>query len=85
MHDLLMRVSKRVLRHVVDNETAVTDIADVYANDGEHYVNELLQRQETECKQLWNNMNGNKLALKDEMGASLTALAQERKRIGSVC
>jgi len=85
MHDLLMRVSKRVLRHVVDNETAVTDIADVYANDGEHYVNELLQRQETECKQLWNNMNDNKSALKNEMGDSLTALAKERKRIGSVC
>ncbi|KAH4005021.1 hypothetical protein HBI55_125860 [Parastagonospora nodorum] len=84
MHDLLMRVSKRVLRHVVDNETAVTDIADVYANDGEHYVNELLQRQETECKQLWNNMNGNKSALKNEMGTSLAALATERKRIGSV-
>jgi ubiquinone/menaquinone biosynthesis C-methylase UbiE len=81
---MLMRVSKRVLRNVVDNETAVTDIADVYANDGEHLVNELLQRQDGECKELWDDMSCNKTTLKKEMTESLKALARERKRISAL-
>jgi hypothetical protein len=84
LHDMLMRVSKRVLRNVVDNETAVTDIADVYANDGEHLVNELLQRQDGECKELWDDMSCNKTTLKKEMTESLKALARERKRISAL-
>lgn len=84
LHDLLMRVSKRVLRHVVDNETAVTDIADVYANDAEHLVNDILQRQDGECKDMWEDMDGKKATLKKETMSSLKALVKERQRIGTL-
>lgn len=84
LHDLLMRASKRALRHVVDNETAVTDIADVYANDGEHLVNEILQRQDGESKDMWEGMGSKKAVLKKEMTSSLRALTKERQRINQL-
>jgi hypothetical protein len=84
LHDLLMRVSKRVLRHVTDNDTAVTDIADVYANDGEHVVNEILQRKVGESNDMWESMDGKKAALKKEMTNSLKVLSEERKRVNEL-
>jgi hypothetical protein len=84
LHDLLMRVSKRVLRHVTDNDTAVTDIADMYANDSEHLMNDMLQRQVAESKDMWESMDGKKAALKKEMTSSLKALAEERKRVNKL-
>lgn len=81
LHDQLMRVSKRVLRHVVDNETAVTDIADVYASDGEHLVKTILERQDGEYKELWDDLDAKKVALKKELERSARGLAKERQRV----
>ena len=81
LHDLLIRVSKRVTRHVVDNETAVTDIAEVYANDGEHLLNSLLERHNGAYEGMWEDMETKKARLRREMEVSVRALDKERKRV----
>lgn len=81
LHDQLMRVSKQVLRHVVDNETAVTDIADVYASDGEHLLKTMFARQDQEYQELWDDMDAKKVALRKELEKSTRALAKERQRV----
>jgi hypothetical protein len=84
LHDLLIRVSKRVLRHVVDSETAVTDIAETFATDGAHLLKELLRQQDNEYRGLWKNLDTKKLALQEDMESSARALARERKRINAL-
>jgi hypothetical protein len=84
LHDLLMRASKRVLRHVVDNETALTDIADVYENDGEHLLQEVLKRQNGACAELWQDMGVKKKRLQEDIEGSVKALVRERKRVRSI-
>jgi len=81
LHDLLIRLSKRVTRHVVDNETAVTDIAEVYANDGEHLLNSLLERHNGAYEGMWDDMETKKARLRREMEVSVRALDKERKRV----
>jgi hypothetical protein len=84
LHDSLMRVSKRVLRHVVDNESAVTDIADVFESDGEHLLQDVLQRQNAACDELWQDMHTKKKKLQKDLETSARALARERKRISAL-
>jgi hypothetical protein len=83
LHDMLMRVSNRVLRHVVDSETAVTDVAEMYENDGEHVLEDILQRQDRKYDELWDDMGVKKALLKKEMEKSTKALAKERQRISA--
>jgi hypothetical protein len=84
LHDLLMRVSKRVLRHVVDNETAVTDIAETFATDGAHLLEKLLDKHDNDYKGRWKDLDVKKTALYDEMESSAKALASERKRVSAL-
>jgi hypothetical protein len=84
LHDMLMRVSNRVLRHVVDNETAVTDIAEMYENDGEHVLKDVFERQDKKYNEVWDDMDVKKAVLKKEMEKSTRALAKERQRINSL-
>jgi hypothetical protein len=79
--DLLIRVSKRVLRHVVDNETAVTDVADVFVGDGEHLIREMMQRHEQDYTRLRDDMGDKKKVLRKEMRTLAQALAMEKKRV----
>ncbi|KAF2832200.1 hypothetical protein CC86DRAFT_366073 [Ophiobolus disseminans] len=81
LHDLLIRVSKRVTRHVVDSETAVTDIAEVFESDGEHLLEGFLQRHKSVYEGLWEDMETKTTRLKKEMESSVRALAKERKRV----
>ncbi|KAF2134168.1 hypothetical protein P153DRAFT_363152 [Dothidotthia symphoricarpi CBS 119687] len=84
LHDLLIRASKRVLRHIVDNETAVADIADVFARDGYHLLNQLLERQESAYSQVFDDLNKKKADLTTELESVAKRLAKERKRIKAV-
>jgi hypothetical protein len=84
LHDLLMRVSKRVLRHVVDNETAVTDIAETFATDGAHLLEKLLDKHDNDYKGRWKDLDVKKIALHDELESSARALARERKRVSAL-
>jgi hypothetical protein len=84
LHDLLLRTSKRVLRHVVDNETAVTDIAEVFSRDGEHIVNALQQQHDGAYEHVFQNMESKKKGLKKDLERTAKRLTMESKRIGSM-
>jgi hypothetical protein len=84
LHDLLLRVSKRVTRHVVDNETAVTDIAEIFANDGEHLLSGIVERQGSAFLGAWEDMETKKATMKQEMAVSMKALMKERKRLSAL-
>lgn len=84
LHDLLIRVSKRVLRHIVDHETAVTDIADVFASDGDFVLNEVVQRHKRQSAELWKDMEQKKRTLRKEMEAVARELIDQRKRVADM-
>lgn len=81
LHDLLIRTSKRVLRHVVDNETAVTDIAEIFERDGEHVLRSLLQRHAGDYEHVFHEMDVKGKSLQHELQDVAKHLANQRKRI----
>lgn len=81
LHDLLIRTSKRVLRHVVDNETAVTDIAEIFERDGEHVLRSLLQRHDSDYDHVFHEMNIEGKNLQHELQDVSKHLADQRRRI----
>lgn len=81
LHDVLMRTSKRVLRHIVDNETAVTDIAEIFGRDGEHVLHSLLQRHDHDYDVVFQDMQIKKNGLQQELHRAVNHLAKERRRI----
>ncbi|KAF2034647.1 hypothetical protein EK21DRAFT_55988 [Setomelanomma holmii] len=84
LHDLLIRVSNRVLRHIVDNETAVTDIADAYASDGEHLLDQVLRHHNAAYADAWENMETKKRAMRKDMEKSIKTLAKGRRKVGAI-
>tara|TARA_R110002003_G_scaffold97_36_gene8013 strand:- start:9862 stop:11196 length:1335 start_codon:yes stop_codon:yes gene_type:complete len=84
LHDLLIRVSNRVLRHIVDNDTAVMDIAEGFTVDGQHLLQEVLKRHNAAYVEVWEDMETKKIAMRKELEKSIRALAKERKRINGI-
>ncbi|KAF2876335.1 hypothetical protein BDV95DRAFT_483226 [Massariosphaeria phaeospora] len=79
IHDQLIRVSKRVVRHIVDNETAVNDIVDTYAKDGEHLVKTFVDRHSTAFDDQFAEISGKKQALGKEFAVLADSMARERE------
>jgi hypothetical protein len=84
LHELLVRISKRVMRHIVDNETAVTDIAQIFARDGEHILNSLLQRHDSDYGIVFSNMVNKKKDLEKELEHAAKHIAIERIRVNAI-
>ncbi|KAH7391857.1 hypothetical protein BKA66DRAFT_525520 [Pyrenochaeta sp. MPI-SDFR-AT-0127] len=84
LHDLLLRTSKRVLRHIVDNETAVTDVAEVFARDGEHLLESLLKRHDREYDIVFQDMENKMKGLKRDLETSIKQLTKERRRLKAI-
>ena len=55
--DQLVRVSNRVLRHIVDNETALDDIAGSYESDGQHLLQNLAHQHDGVMDTMSKEMN----------------------------
>ncbi|KAF2854794.1 hypothetical protein T440DRAFT_464932 [Plenodomus tracheiphilus IPT5] len=81
LHDLLIRTSKRVLRHVVDNETAVTDIAEIFERDGEHVLHSVLERHGGAYDHVFHEMDVKRKGLQHELQDVAKHLAKQRRRI----
>ncbi|KAJ4988352.1 hypothetical protein SVAN01_06130 [Stagonosporopsis vannaccii] len=81
LHEQLLRTSKRVIRHIVDNETAVTDIAGVFANDGERILNLMLERQNNESAEAFRTLARKKQDLLKELSDASKNLKQQRKEL----
>jgi hypothetical protein len=79
----LTRVTKRVLRHIVDNETAIDDIVNTYANDGETLLEDLHARQEKQFDPVHRNIRKKKSFLKKEMDNVAERLRRDSKRLNA--
>lgn len=84
LHDQLLRTSKRVTRHIVDNETAVTDITDVFAKDGEHLLDLLLEKQGKESAEAFQNLANKRQELLKELSDASKSLKAQRRQARSV-
>lgn len=80
LHQQLLRTSKRVVRHIVDNETAVTDITEAFAEDGERVLDLMLKRQGVEHAEALENLaNKQQELLKALCDTSKSLKAQRRQ------
>jgi hypothetical protein len=82
VHDQLIRISKHVVRHVVDKETAIDDIAEMYAKDGEHLLNTLVERHSGEFESMLNDVEKKKDNMRSEYEGLAKRLARERAKYG---
>jgi hypothetical protein len=81
LQEQLLRTSRRVVRNIVDNETAVTDIADVFAGDGEHLLNLTLEQQSEESARAFQDLASKKQSLLKELSDASKELKTQRKRV----
>lgn len=81
LKDQLLRVSNRVLQHIIDNESAVSDITDTYAKDGQHSLNQLFKRHEQEFNAMHKDVKQKKANLNGAIEKVLLKLRQERQTI----
>ncbi|KAF2015720.1 hypothetical protein BU24DRAFT_422032 [Aaosphaeria arxii CBS 175.79] len=76
----LFRVSRRVMRHIVDHETAVTDIVDTFNRDGEQLVSDFSERNEEEVVKILDDINNRRASMQSEFQRVAESLREERRR-----
>ncbi len=84
IHDLLVRVSKRVMRHIVDNETAIMDIADIYAEDGVHLLDVFLEQNSSGMNHFFQDMEIKTKRLRKELVSAAREVAKERNLVSAM-
>ncbi|OWY48080.1 hypothetical protein AALT_g10525 [Alternaria alternata] len=84
LNEVLIRTSKRVMRHIVNNETGVTDIAEMYAKDGDHLLNTLVQRHDTDHTQIFEEMENTKTNLRGELERAAKQMVKDRRRFSTI-
>ncbi|KAL1793296.1 hypothetical protein ACET3X_008278 [Alternaria dauci] len=84
LNKLLMRTLKRVMRHIVDSETSVTDIAEMYAQDGDHVLSALIQRHDTDHTHIFQDMENMKAGLRKELESAAKQMAKDRRRLSTI-
>ncbi|KAL5426771.1 hypothetical protein PMIN04_001708 [Paraphaeosphaeria minitans] len=81
LKDQLLRVSNRVLQHIIDNESAASDIADTYGKDGQHSLNLLFKSHEQEFDSMHKGVKQKKAKLNEATEKVLSKLRRERRTI----
>jgi hypothetical protein len=81
LHDLLTRVSNRVLQHVFDNESAVSDIAEEFSRDGQHLLDSMLERHGAQYAGAFEDLKDKKEVLRRELEDATRTLVEERARV----
>ncbi|OSS54214.1 hypothetical protein B5807_01539 [Epicoccum nigrum] len=81
LHEQLLRTSKRVVRHIVDNGTAVTDIAGVFAKDGERLLGLHLERQRGESAEAFQELESKRQDLLKELTRTSKHFKQQRQEV----
>ncbi|EUC44535.1 hypothetical protein COCMIDRAFT_6144 [Bipolaris oryzae ATCC 44560] len=82
LHDVLISTSKRVVRHIVDSETGLDEIAETFATHGEYIQESLLSQHDDDYKHAFADMESKRGALREELEQAIKRMAGERKRIG---
>ena len=68
----------------MDHETAVDDIAGMYAQDGEHLLDEYVRRHSGEYEKLEKDVETKKAGMRNELLGVAKNIAKERQRYKSV-
>ncbi|KAI4679128.1 uncharacterized protein J4E88_006421 [Alternaria novae-zelandiae] len=84
LHELMIRTSKRVVQHIVCNETSVDDIAEMYAQDGEHVLSTLIKRHDTDYEDVFQGMESTKGELRKELQRAAKQMAKDRERVATI-
>ncbi|KAI4935685.1 uncharacterized protein J4E92_002976 [Alternaria infectoria] len=84
LHELMIRTSKRVMQHIVGNETSVDDIAEMYAQDGEHVLSTLIKRHDTDYEDVFQGMESTKGKLRKELQRAAKQMAKDRERVDAI-
>lgn len=84
LHEQLLRTSKRVVRHIVDNETAVTDVTDTFAEDGERLLDLMLERQSGELAESFQELTKKRQDLLKELSNTSKSLKAHRKQVRAI-
>jgi len=69
------------MRHIVDNEIAVTDIADVFAADGERLLDLLVQKQSEETTEAFEDLKNKRDDLLKELSDASKNLNKQRRQV----
>ncbi|KAL1595645.1 hypothetical protein SLS60_009334 [Paraconiothyrium brasiliense] len=81
LKDQLLRVSNRVLQHIVGNESAVSDIADTYTKDGQQSLDLLFESHEQQFDAMHKDIKQKKAKLNKATEKVLSKLRKERKQV----
>lgn len=83
LKDQLLRVSNRVLQHIVGKESAVDDIADTFAKDGQHSLKLLFERHEPEFHAMHKDMKQKTAKIQKATEKAISKLRKERQKVNS--
>jgi len=81
LQDQLLRVSKRVVRHIVDSETAVVDITDTYAADGQHMLRTLVGNHTKDLEAMQEDVQKRRRRVKTASQRFLSSLKAEQDKV----
>jgi hypothetical protein len=81
LREQLLRVSTRVVRHVVDNETAVDGIVDTYARDGKHLLKTMAKRHDDEFAAMYEDVRRKRERVRKSAEGVLQRLQKEREEL----
>ena len=78
INEQLIRVSRHLMRHIVDAETAVDDIAKTYLEDGEHLISNLVQKNREQFAHAHNSIQTKKQNMRTEFEQLAKEMADEK-------
>ncbi|KAI4928809.1 hypothetical protein J4E85_005430 [Alternaria conjuncta] len=84
LHELMIRTSKRVMRHIINNEASLDDIAEMYAQDGEHVLSTLIKRHDTDYEDVFQGMESTKGKLRKELQRAAKQMAKDRESVATI-
>ncbi|RAR06305.1 hypothetical protein DDE83_007004 [Stemphylium lycopersici] len=84
LHELLIRTSKRVMRHIVDAEASINGIAGIFSSDGEHVLSSLMQRHAGDYERVFRGMESKREGLQMELERATKHLVDERERLNAM-
>ncbi|KAF2112473.1 hypothetical protein BDV96DRAFT_163180 [Lophiotrema nucula] len=83
IHDELIRISKRVTRHVVGNETVISDIVETYDQDGKHLLERVVERNTSEFEGLFQEAGEKKKKMKYALSKMANNLKKRQNRLAA--
>jgi hypothetical protein len=81
--DVLGRITRRLVGHLIDSETAIDDIIEDYTTDGEFLINELEKAHRDKCERLINKFHDSTHQIVGEYRHSLRKISTDQRMISN--